>query len=66
MSKPPLDCIDCKHPLYTDVRSRQQPTLRCQDCFDVFAKGVEAVLQGKATSAREAARQENPDGQYPD
>ena len=52
MTKARARCIDCGQPLFTAVRSRQQPGIRCQDCFDVFSEGVEAVLRGEKESAR--------------
>ena len=50
------NCIDCHEELTPENQSRHQPTLRCTSCFAAFADGVEAVLCGKATSAREAAK----------
>ena len=46
-------CIDCGCELTPQNRSRHQPTIRCLGCFQRFAEGVEAVLTGKAKSARD-------------
>jgi len=46
------ECIDCGQRLTPETRSRHQPTIRCLECFRKFSEGVEAVLTGKAQSAR--------------
>lgn len=46
------NCIDCGTRLTPETQSRHQPTIRCLNCFRGFSEGVEAVLTGKAQSAR--------------
>ena len=38
-------CIDCNKLLDKTNKSPQQPTLRCRDCFDIFADKVEDFLR---------------------
>ena len=52
------NCIDCNTKLTKSNRSRHQPTIRCLACFADFAEGVKKVLTGKATGAREAAKEQ--------
>jgi len=39
------NCIDCGMKLTEETRSAHQPELRCLECFEIFADGVEETLK---------------------
>lgn len=38
-------CIDCGRKLNEEIRSFHQPEIRCLECFEIFADGVEETLE---------------------
>lgn len=39
------NCIDCGVELTEKTRSAHQPEIRCLNCFEIFADGVEETLE---------------------
>jgi molecular chaperone GrpE (heat shock protein) len=49
-------CIDCRCEFTTDNRSKQQPGIRCQKCFDKFGRKIQDFLEDEIKSPLQIIR----------